>query len=401
MERFTSRSRQWLILCIMLLMMLTPTLAACGGSATTGARPPATAVTRPTPTATEATTIPTPGVRLGAQPCPASVSDPAHWAPIIGVQNGEQVERVSCANLMGNPSLQALVTVRSPGSGAFLDVYVYDDITSATPVQRFKLQGLDKGDAKISGYNTIITAEVDANSSINKGQPAASLTPDLCREFKWSASAGAFVQVSFPGLFPDITRYQAEADQAQVNQGHQPWKLNAIMTAQALAADLLKWDPNAPATLISGGGPHDATAVVSVHSTSPGNGTITVTLNRLEGNTNGGIWEVIAVAGMAGMSITAPPAFAPLTSPITVTGTGNAFEGQVGKVIVLDHLYTVIGQVNATGTNGMGNTPFTVSVPYTSTFQNGSEEAILALYAYSQADGSIASAVMQKELLGA
>jgi hypothetical protein len=268
-------------------------------------------------------------------------------------------------------------------------------------VQRFKLQGLDKGDAKISGYNTIITAEVDANSSINKGQPAASLTPDLCREFKWSASAGAFVQVSFPGLFPDITRYQAEADQAQVNQGHQPWKLNAIMTAQALAADLLKWDPNAPATLISGGGPHDATAVVSVHSTSPGNGTITVTLNRLEGNTNGGIWEVIAVAGMAGMSITAPPAFAPLTSPITVTGTGNAFEGQVGKVIVLDHLYTVIGQVNATGTNGMGNTPFTVSVPYTSTFQNGSEEAILALYAYSQADGSIASAVMQKELLGA
>ena len=41
---------------------------------------------------------------------------------------------------------------------------------------------------------------------------------------------------------------------------------------------------------------------------------------------------------------------------------------------------------------------FTI-VAYTSTFKNGSEEGIVVLYAISNADGSIAAAVMVKELL--
>ena len=54
-------------------------------------------------------------------------------------------------------------------------------------------------------------------------------------------------QTVFPGIFPDLTRYQAEADQASVNQGHQPWKLSATMVAGALAASLLNWSPNSHA----------------------------------------------------------------------------------------------------------------------------------------------------------
>ena len=46
-----------------------------------------------------------------------------------------------------------------------------------------------------------------------------------------------------------------------------------------------------------------------------------------------------------------------------------------------------------------GHTTFSANVGYTSTFKNGAEEGIVALYAISNADGSIAGAVMVKELL--
>jgi len=339
-------------------------------------------------------------VRLGAQPCPDAIKDPAHWTAIIAPTTSSKVESVSCGNLKGIPSLQALVTVRYDGTGAILDVYVYDHIIDPSPVQLFKLQNLTRGSVKISGYNTVMTAEVDPNSSINAGQPDANLTQDLFREFKWSDAAGTLVPVAFPGIFPDLTRYQAEADQAQVNQGHQPWKLSATLTAQALAASqrLLKWDPNAPATIVSGGGTHDINAVVNVKSGKPAGGAITVTMSRLEQNSNGGIWEVTSVT-TASMSITAPQDRDRLASPVTVTGTGNAFEGIIGKVIVLDHLYTNIGQSVAKGATGNGHTTFSSSATYHSTFKTGMQEGVVVLYSYSNADSSIAGAVMVKEML--
>jgi hypothetical protein len=149
---------------------------------------------------------------FGPQSCPNAVANPTHWNPIVGVHAGQKVESVSCGNLINNPSLQALVTVRNPGSDRLLDVYVYTYITNAHPTQLFKLQGLNRGNAVISKYNTVITAQVDLNSSINKGQPPAKLTQDLFREFRGFDTAGTFVQVVFPGMFPDLTRWQAEAD---------------------------------------------------------------------------------------------------------------------------------------------------------------------------------------------
>jgi len=346
--------------------------------------------------------IPAPEIMLGVQPCPNVVSEPTYWDPIIGAQSGvSKVESVTCATLIGVPSLQALVNVRYAGPGASLDLYVFDNITSANPPQLFKLQGLYKGEARISGYNTILTGEVDQRSSINSNQSNAAMVQDLFREFKWSDGAGTFVQVSFPGIFPDLTRFQAEEDQAQVNQGHQPWKLDAVMTANALAVNMLRWSTSVQTTIVSGGGPRDLDAVVTVKSTSPGGGTITATLNRLEGNANGGIWEVTAVQAGAQATITAPVNRDLLRSPITVAGTGNASAGKVGTVIVLDHLYNDIGHADANGTIGNGNTTFSVDVAYQSTFHGGAEEGVVVLYAYNNADGSIATAVMEKELLGA
>jgi hypothetical protein len=299
--------------------------------------------------------------------------------------------------LIGQPSLQALILVGYDGTGRIVDAYVYNNITKPSPTQLFKLQGLYKGDALISNYNTVITAEVDQASSLNKGQPNASLTPDLFREFKWSDGAGTLVPVAFPGIYPDLTRYQAETLQQQVNRGQQPWRLSATQTSQSLAANLLKWSASSPATIVSGGGLHDPNAVVSVKSTSAGGSTITVTLSRLEGNTNGGIWEATSVTS-PGMTITSPQDRDRLTSPITVTGKGSAFEGIIGKVVILDHLYTDIGHANATGPTG-NNAAFTASVTYTSTFKTGSQEGLVALFSYSAANSAISGAVIVKEML--
>jgi hypothetical protein len=385
-----------------LLLLLALMLAACSGNSNNGN-------SGTTPTAHGTTTggpgggttpTPTQGIGLGSQPCPEAVKTPAYWDPIIPTQNGvTKVESVTCGNLVGNPTLQALVTVRYNGTGAILDVYVYTNITNPKPTQLFKLQSLYDGAARISEYNTVLTAEVDQHSSLNAGKDSASYTQDLFREFKWSDGAGTLVPVSFPGMYPDLTRYQAEMDQAQVNQGKDAWKLDAAMVANHMAADphLLNWPGSVPTTVTSGGGPGDAEAVVTVSNPAPGGGKIQVTLQRLEGNTNGGIWEVIAVTS-GGMSLTSPQSRDKLTNPVMVSGTGSAFEGVIGPVAVLDHLYANIGHATAQGT-GNGNTTFSASVTYNSTFKGGTQEGLVILYAANNAGGGYSAAVMLKVLI--
>jgi hypothetical protein len=387
-----------------MVLTLALLLAACGTSNASATSSTATALgtSASGKTSTGNNTngsTPSPGIGHGPQTCPATVSDPTHWDPIIPTQlNVSKVESVTCGYLKGMPTLQALVKVRYEGTGSILDAYVYDNLTGATPTQIFRLQGLYKGDAKISPYNSLLTAEVDQASSANTKQPDAALNQDLFREFKWSDGAGTLVQVAFPGLFPDLTRYQAESDQAQVNQGHQPWKLSATMTAQALGANLLHWDASAPATLISGGGAHDIDAVVTLKNTSPGGSGITVKLTRLEGNANGGIWIAISVAS-DGLSITSPQTASIIHSATTITGTGNAFEGVIGNLAILDHLYTTIGQATVHGTTGNGHTTFSTSVTSHPTFKTGAQEGLVLLTAANNAGGEAAGAVIVKVLL--
>ncbi len=401
MKAFSSRHYKCLFIGANLALLLTLILSACNGAgSTTTANSTATKSAGIGNSSTTTTTGSAPQLKLGTRPCPEAVKDPSYWDPIVGTQaNVSKVESVSCAILAGGSSLQALITVRYDGTGQVLDVYVYNNITDPSPTQIFKLQNLYKGNARISGYNTLLTAEVDQDSSVNKHVSSnATLTQDLFREFKWSDGAGTLIPVTFPGIFPDLTRYQAETAQAQVNQGHQPWRLSAIQTAQALAANLLHWIPSAPATLLSGGGNSDLNAVVTVKSTNPGSATITVTLSRLEGNSNGNIWEATSVTS-PNLSISIPQYRDLLTNPITVKGTGNAFEGRVGKVIVLDHLYTDIGHAEAIGVTGNGSTTFSMSVTYNSTFKSGLQEGVVVLYSYSSADSSISGATMVKEML--
>ncbi len=98
------------------------------------------------------------------------------------------------------------------------------------------------------------------------------------------------------------------------------------------------------------------------------------------------------------MSLTSPQSRDKLTNPIMVSGTGDAFEGVVGPVAVLDHLYTDIGHATAKGT-GNGSTTFSASVTYNSTFKGGTQEGLVILYAENNAGGPPSAAVMLKVLI--
>lgn len=343
---------------------------------------------------------PAPGVVLGPLPCPAAVRDASYWNQFVSVPPDIEVaDSVSCGNLLGKPSLQAVVVTREivGGGPVFRSVFVFDKITDPKPQLLFKITHLLHGNAQISGYSTIMTAEADNKSSINTGKREADLTVDLFREFAWNAGTGTFVQVVFPGIFPDLTRYQAEADQGNVSQGHDTWKNDAAQTAQRMAAQMLQWS-SMQTKVLSGGSAQDVDAVVQVqHLAGIGKPSMTVTLSRLEGDTHN-IWMVIGV--QSDLTITSPANKALLNSPVTVKGSGNAFEGQVGILRIQDHLYNEIGKVEAHGIDGMGPTTFTATLPYRATF-SGTQEGLLTLYSYSAADGKIIGAVMLKVLISA
>ncbi|HVB75862.1 MAG TPA: hypothetical protein VNE38_20110 [Ktedonobacteraceae bacterium] len=361
----------------------TPTTGVVTPTATTGVETPTPSpATTPTPSASPGEGIPTPvpGVVWGPQACPSGIGDPAHWDAILGTGGSDsKVEGVSCANVLGNPSLQALVTVRHRDANSTLDVYVFNLITSAKPTQLFKLQGLVKGDAKISGYNTVMMAQVDPNSSANAGKPSSQWTRDLFREFKWNAGKGTLVQVVFPGIFPDLTRYQAEADQALVKQGKDTWKNDPVQVAKKLGAKFFGWTLPSTATLIKGGGAKDVYATVTVVENAPGTKppSITVTLTRLEGNTHN-MWVVIGVESGSGV-LTSVGSRSLAASPVKIEGKGSAFEGDIGEAYILDHLYTIVGHTHLTAIPGlgMGISPYSVQVSYDTSFKQGPQEGVV------------------------
>ena len=253
----------------------------------------------------------------------------------------------------------------------------------------------------ISNYNTLLASEIELKPSQHAGVPSTQVQQDLYREFRWSDGAGTLVQIAFPGLFPDLTRYQAEFEQGEVNtgQGFQQWRLSAVMTAQNFAEFVLLCDPNAPTTVLSGGGTHDAKALILVKNPSAGGATIKLSLSRLELNTNGGIWEVTDVA-TDGMTIASPQNAQQLTSPMQVKGVETAFAGKPTTIKIFDHDRSEIGQAVVTQASGNGKTTFAIPLPYSSSFQGETQEGIIALYAYT-GNHIIAGVAMVKVLLSA
>ncbi len=295
------------------------------------------------------TPVPT-GVASGAEPCPDAVKDPAHWNTVVGLGTDQVVEQVLCGQLMGTDIPQAMVTVRHAGESRILDVHVYTKISAAHPVPIFTRGGLLHGDAKISGYSTILTAEAERQSPLNAQKSDANLTQDLF--------------------------------------------------SRACVIAYLKWGPTTAATPLIGGNDADLGGLVQVSSQDAGTRPVKVTLRRLEGNAKNGIW-IVQDLETDGMSITTPVPLTQLTSPVTISGMGQAVAGRIGRVAVLDHLVTAAGETAVIAGTGSGPATFSVAATYATSGRAGAEEGIIVFYAVNEHGSPPAAAVTVKVLLSA
>jgi len=364
---------------LLLVGLLACWLSACENG-TQGQRP-----ARATPTAAS--------ILLGPQPCPGQSGTPAYWTSFVHPTTAQYVENVRCGYLTGQPLLQAVVTLRSNSPQRQLALAVFTNLSDRAPLSIFRLADLPAGEVNISAYNTLLTSEQEWQPFQNER-----ILHTLTREFQWSERARTLIQVGFVGLYPDVTRYQAESMQQQVNvsQGDRGWQLDAVSTAQFFAEFLLQWPASSSATVMTGGGTRDARAVVRVTNPALANAAIEVSLSRLELNTNGGIWEVTGVATQ-GMALTVPDNLQQVASPASVTGSVAQMPGEHPVLAVLNDEHTTIARQSLEISGG--DRTFSTHVAYTSPLFAGKvQEGAIALYMLT-ADQQIAGCVMVKVLL--
>lgn len=320
-----------------------------------------------------------PTITLQVSGCPTLA---INWDKLVGTRaNVNKVQKVFCGALEGSGTLDALVDVRYYSSDAKLDYYVYNNLFG-TPNRLVSTPGLLNGDAFISSVGTIVTAAVNPNDTI-KGPV------DLFKEYQWNGTA--FGQVIFPGMYPDMTRYQSEQAQTLVNaeiaalqpgqsqaQIRDSWRLAAGSVVARLTRNIFHWT-NFTVTLPLHA-PKLTILPITVTNLAAGGGGFVATVHHLnEVVTNiFEVWQVDSINGNA--AISSPAAYAQLTNPAKISGSSVVTGNVVGQVVLYDDTYTMVGDSGAIRSSATsGSVPFTSSVSY---HLNGLglEEGVVAFY---------------------
>lgn len=346
----------------------------------------------PTPAVSPTPSVKPPTITLQVVGCPTLS---INWDSLIGTRaNVNKVQKVTCANLEGNGSLQALVNVRYYTPDAKLDFYVYDNLSGA-PTQRFKAQGLIDGDTQISPTGTITTAEIGISG-------LSSAVPDLFKEYKWNGTT--FGQILFPGLYPDVTHYQAEKSQAlYISQGgasgNESWRTSGVLVAEHLALSVFRW-PNVTKTVVKNNLVDPI--IVQITNNGPGGGGFIATLNHLDGPLTN-ILEITSVKSTNGsVSLTNPVVGTQVSSPVSVQGNYVASGSILGRVVLYDNTYVTVGDTGALRSSlTTGSASFSVAIPYTLNAR-GVQEGVIAFFSTTQNNTAfINQAVMMKVFLSA
>jgi hypothetical protein len=333
-----------------------------------------------------------PTITLQVVGCPALS---INWDSLVGTHtNVNKVQKVTCGYMEGNGLQQALVNVRYYTPDAKLDMYVYDNL-SGTPVQRFKVQGLIDGDTNIGPTGTITTAEIGVNG-------LSSAAPDLFKEYKWNGST--FAQILFPGLYPDITHYQAEKSQAlYVSQGgatgKESWRASGVDVAEHLAFSIFHWSNVTKAVLKNN---LVDPIIVQIINNGTGGGGFDATLYHLD-NVNTDILEITSVTSTNGSaSLSNPPSGTQVSSPVNVQGNYVASGNILGRVVLYDNTYTTVGDTGALhSTLTSGSASFSVAMHYRLN-AHGMQEGVMAFLSTTQNNTAfINQAVMIKLFLSA
>ncbi len=239
-----------------------------------------------------------PVITLQTVNCPALS---LNWDSLVGTKaNVNKVQKVICGNLEGSGALTALVIARYYTSDAKMDWYVYDNL-GGTPTRRFAEHGLIQGDAQISPTNTIMTAQLISPDPI---------PPNVFKEYQWSAASGTFTQISFPGIYPDVTHYQAEQAQELASStdttiaSNNSWRTSASTILRKMVSDIFHWTlVNTQNVAFNNG---KDTYIVDVINQGPGGGGIVAQLMRLD-NVLTNIFEVFQITPLdTGTSLEQP-----------------------------------------------------------------------------------------------
>ncbi len=346
----------------------------------------------PTPVRSPMPTVKPPAITLQVVGCPTLS---INWDRLIGTNaNVNKVQKVTCGNLEGNGSLQALVNVRYYTSDAKLDFYVYDNL-SGNPAQRFKVQGLVDGDTQISPTGTITTAEIGIHG-------LSSATPDLFKEYRWNGTT--FAQLLFPGLYPDVTHYQAEKSQELYvstggASGNESWRTSGVLVAARLAVSILRWQNVSKSVMKNN---QIDPIIVQITNNGPGGGGFIATLYHLDGvSTN--ILEITTVTSTDGsVSLTNPTVGTQVSSPVSVQGSYVASGSILGRVALYDNTYVTVGDTGALHSSlTVGSASFSVVIPYVLN-ASGVQEGVIAFFATTQNNTALINqAVMMKVFLSA
>ncbi|HEY6285449.1 MAG TPA: hypothetical protein VIX20_07295 [Ktedonobacteraceae bacterium] len=345
-----------------------------------------TAIASPTPTPKP------PTIALQVIGCPSGLS--INWDNLVGTKvNVNKVQKVTCGSLEGSGSFEALINVRYYTPDAKLDYYVYNNLYG-TPDRTFNMQGLLDGDAQISPSGTIMTAEIGPQDTIKA-------KPDVFKEYQWNGSA--FVQAMFPGMYPDMTYYQAEQNQAQLNtelaagNKQDEWRIQFFGVPDHLARVIFHWTNINTRTIRFRS--NSGTYIVAVYNLGPGGGGFIANMFHLDYN-SANTFEIMQLTSIDGsVLLSAPTTGVQLGNPLTVSGSSYANGTVLGKVVVYNDTLIDIGDsgdIRSPAAAGYVN--FTKSINYHLN-SSGVQEAVVAFYWTNQNNSNFTNQVVIVKVL--
>lgn len=387
--------RSVILCCLLLLLSSCAKTPARSGASVNTAGPLETPIVQAQLVSPTPPTFKPPIISLQVLGCPNGFS--LNWDGLVGTKAGvNKVQTVTCGSLEGSGSFDALICVRYYTSDSRLDYYVYDNL-NGSPHRSFSMQRMLNGDAQISPAGTIITAEIGSGDAIQGAR-------DVFKEYSWNGAT--FQQVLFPGIYPDMTYYQAEQDQTHLNaellagDKRDAWKASFSGVANDLAKKIFHWT-NTHFSLVQFSN-HDGIYVGSVTNLGPGGGGFVASMFHLDNNLNN-IYIIKQVTSLDGNTVlTSPLVGVQLTSPISISGSALASGGKLGKVVVYNDSFIALGDSgDILGHDTGGYVNFTKSVMYHLN-SAGLQEGLVAFFATTQNNTFLSNqVVMVKVFLNA
>jgi hypothetical protein len=198
-------------------------------------------------------------------------------------------------------------------------------------------------------------------------------------------------------MYPDMTHYQAEQDQANVNAqlaqttatptaSNNVWQNSAFAVVSKMAQDVFHWSSSTIKNTVLTYSSPTQTYIIQTTNYGPGGGGFTTSLFRLD-NVVTNIFEVKQVSSIDGTALLTSPSNGltqPVSSPIKVSGSYQSSGTILGRVAIYNDTYVLVGDTNAIhGSASTGSVSFAPSVSY-HLEARGLEEGLVAFYVTNQ-----------------